>query len=253
MIDLHAHVLPGLDDGVRSLEEAVELAREAVAGGITAMAATPHVRDDYPTTPEQMESGVAELRTRLAEEGVPLALLHGAEVSIDRAGLLDRDTLRRLTIAQSDRYLLLEFPYVGWPITLEAAVERLRERGVTAILAHPERNPQVQERPERLEAAVDAGALVQLTAASVLGQLGRTTRRTSERLLRLNLVHLLASDSHGPGGRGTLSAAAAELGDAAFARRLCHDVPAAICAGKDVPASPHRRGPRWGRRRQATL
>ena len=253
MIDLHTHVLPGLDDGVRSLEEAFELAREAVAAGTTAMAATPHVRDDYPTTPEQMESAVAALRGQLAAAGISLELLHGAEVSIDRAGTLDRDTLRRLSIAQRDRHLLVEFPYAGWPITLEAVVERLRELGLTPILAHPERNPQVQERPERLEAAVAAGALVQLTAASVLGQLGRTTRRTSERLLRLDLVHLLASDSHGPGGRGTLAAAAAELGDSVLARRLAQEVPAAICAGEDVPAPAHRRGRRWRRRRQTAL
>jgi len=253
VIDLHAHVLPGLDDGVRSPEEAVALAREAVAAGVTTMAATPHVRDDYPTTPEQMESGVAALRARLAAEGIPLDLVHGAELSIDRAGSFDRDTLRRLTIAQRDRHLLLEFPYVGWPIMLEALIERLGELGLTAILAHPERNPQVQERPERLEAAVQAGALVQLTAASVLGQSGRSARRTSERLLRIGLAHLLAGDSHGPGSRGTLAAAAAELGDERLARRLSQEVPAAICAGEAVPAAPRHHGSRWGRRRRAAL
>ncbi len=82
MIDLHAHILPGVDDGVRSLEEACELARVAVADGIAVTAATPHVRDDYPTTPEQVERGVEEVRRSLGDAGIPLEVVHGAEVDI---------------------------------------------------------------------------------------------------------------------------------------------------------------------------
>lgn len=224
-------MLPNLDDGVRSIESALQVAREASAQGIEAIAATPHVRPDYPTTAEQMEQGVAALRAELAAAGIPLELLHGAEISLDSLGGLGRAELRRLTLAQRDRHLLLEFPYSGWPLGIEAIVAGLAEQGLTAILAHPERNPQVQEDPGRLLGAVEAGALVQVTAASVVGVLGRNARRASERLLKLGLVDLLASDTHGPGTRSSLAAAAAALGDSRLARRLTHDAPRAIATG----------------------
>src|SRR5881394_2664195 len=98
------------------------------------MAATPHVRDDYPTTPDAMEAAVAELREDFARHGVPLEVVHGAEVALDLLWAIPPPDLQRLTIAQNGRYLLLEVPYRGWPLAFESAVTRLIELGVTPLL-----------------------------------------------------------------------------------------------------------------------
>ncbi|MGH3041432.1 MAG: CpsB/CapC family capsule biosynthesis tyrosine phosphatase, partial [Gaiellaceae bacterium] len=111
MIDLHSHILPGLDDGSRTVEDARALARRAAQDGVTAIAATPHVRSDYPTRPEEMERGVLKLREDFLEHGIHVEVLHGGELDLVALGSLDDDDLRRFSLARSGRYLLLEFPY----------------------------------------------------------------------------------------------------------------------------------------------
>ena len=239
VIDLHSHILPGVDDGARTLAEARELARLAVADGVEAIAATPHVRADFPTTAEVMEEGVAELRADFHEEGIPLQVLHGGEIDIGLLWAIPPEELARLTIAQTGRYVLLEFPYRRWPLALDSAVSGLVRRGITPLLAHPERNPEVQDRPARVEALVAAGALVQVTGASLDGRLGRASQSTAKRLLELGLVHTLASDAHGPHIReGGLAASAEAVGDDGLARYLTREAPAAIVAGEPVPPVP---------------
>lgn len=241
MKDLHSHILPGLDDGARSLEEARELARRCVAEGVTAIAATPHVRSDYPTTPEQMERGVAELRADLAEAGIALEVVHGGELGLDRLGDLTEDDLRRFSFAQGGAYVLLECPYSGSPLELVPAIKKLRASGLTPLLAHPERNPDVIERPSRLGSLVELGVLVQVTAASINGQFGKPAKKTAAKLVELGLVHVIASDSHGPHIReGGLAAAAESLGDPGLARHLTDEVPGAILAGESVAVPPIR-------------
>jgi protein-tyrosine phosphatase len=239
LIDLHCHLLPGVDDGVRSLAEARDLARSAAAEGITAIAATPHVRSDYPTRAARIEFGVAELRRDFEAAEIEVEVLHGAEVEIARLWEIPPDELTRLTLAQTGCYVLLEFPYRGWPRGLAAALRILAGRGIVAVLGHPERNPEVQDRPGRLEELVRAGALVQVTSASLDGRLGRAARLAGERLVEAGLVHVLASDAHGPHAReGGLLQAAHLLGDERLARYLTEDVPAAIVAGASVPPRP---------------
>lgn len=239
MIDLHTHILPGVDDGTRSLEEAREVALDAAAEGVTVLAATPHVRDDYPTTAEVMEEGVAELRADFAAQGIPVQVLPGAEVDIGILWALPQEELRRLTLAQTGRYLLLEMPYRGWPVALDTAVSRLVWLGIIPLLAHPERNPEVQDRPERLRTLVDAGALAQVTAASLNGGLDRASQAAAIRLLELRLAHVLASDTHGPHiTREGMGAATRRLADPDLARYLTVEAPGAIIAGEPVPERP---------------
>lgn len=239
MIDLHSHILPGLDDGARTIEEARALARLAASEGITAIAATPHVRTDYPTRPEVMEERVGELRRDFAERAIPVEVLHGGEIDLDMLTTLDDGELRRFTLAQSGRYLLLEFPYSGWPAGLEETVHGLGLRGFVALMAHPERNADVQAAPERLADLVRAGVLVQITAASLDGRLGRSSREAALQLLALRLAHVLASDAHTPDVRAAgLAAAAGALGDSGLARYLTEEAPAAIVAGEAVPEPP---------------
>jgi protein-tyrosine phosphatase len=241
VIDLHSHVLPGLDDGARDVEEAVEICRAAAADGIEVLAATPHVRRDYPTTPEQMETALA--RVREAAGGV-VRLVPGGELALDE---LDRppEELRRFGLAGNPRYLLVETPYYGWPLDVSERLFRLRAAGITPVLAHPERNAEIQARPELLEGPVAAGTLVQLTAASVDGRLGRASRVAAERLLELGHAHLIASDAHAPTLRAIgMSGAARALGDDALARWLTDGVPRAILDDGPIPARPQavRRG-----------
>lgn len=251
MIDLHSHILPAVDDGPRTLEEAVAIARAAVADGIVAIAATPHVRDDYPTSPARMRAGVAELREALAHESIPLELHPGGELALDRLDRLPHEDRRDFGLA-GGRYLLLEFPYSGWPLDLPTRILELLAAGFVPVLAHPERNPEVIAAPERLESVISAGALVQVTAASLDGRLGRRAQRCGLELVRRGLAHLVASDAHAPSVRGVgLAAAAAAIGDAEVARRLTVDVPAAIVADAEPPAAPvapGRRRPWWSLR-----
>ena len=249
MIDLHSHILPGLDDGSRTVDEARALARRAAADGVTAIAATPHVRSDYPTRPGEMERGVARLREDFVEQGIGVDVLHGGELDLGMLATLDDDELRRFTLAQSGRYLLLEFPYTGWPAGLEETVYGLGLRGFVAVVAHPERNREVQAHPRRLAEAVRLGALVQLTAASLDGRIGRSSQKAAQVLLGLGLAHVLASDAHTPEIREAgLADAAAAVGDDALARYLTVDAPTAIVAGEALPERP-----RTARRRRYLL
>jgi protein-tyrosine phosphatase len=246
MIDLHSHILPGLDDGPETLEGSLELARAALDDGTELIAATPHVRDDYPTTAAEMESAVEEVRTALSDAGVGLELRPGGELALERLDELEPTELRRFGLGGSAKYLLVESPYYGWPLDLEERLFRLQATGMTPVLAHPERNAEVQAEPERLRPLVERGALVQLTAASVDGRLGRRPQQTSSLLLELGLAHLLASDAHAPAVRAAgLSAAARSLGDQALARWLTGDVPAALLASEELPPRPAPTRRRW--------
>jgi protein-tyrosine phosphatase len=242
MIDLHSHILPGIDDGAAALDASVEMARSAVADGIEVLAATPHVRADYPTTAATMERLVGEVREALAAEGIPLEVLPGGELDLEQLADLSDDELRRFGLGGNPRCLLLEFPYSGWPLGLAQTVFDLRTRGFRPVLAHPERNAEVQAHPERLAPIVEAGALVQLTAASLDGRIGRTARATAQRLLELDLAHLLASDAHAPSIRQIgLAAAASAAGDEELGRWLTVGVPGALVRGERLPERPERR------------
>ena len=248
MIDLHSHILPGLDDGVATLEEARELARRSVTQGVTAIAATPHVREDYPTTAEQMEAGVEALRVDFVAQGIEIEVLRGTEVAIERLPLLQEEELPRYTLAQSGKYLLLEFPHVGFWRRLTRAVLWVRGAGLIPVLGHPERNRDVQMELDRLEPLVTAGAIVQVTAASLDGRLGGSSQRTAQAMLKAGLVHLLASDAHGHSVReGGLADAVDAIGDRGLARYLTEEVPRAIVAGEPVPERPVTR--KWLKRR----
>lgn len=242
MIDLHSHILPGLDDGAATLDDALGIAEAAVADGIRVVAATPHVRAaDYPTSAEQMERQLDALQRELREAAVPLKLLPGGEIALDRLPELGDEELRRFGLAGNPRYLLLEAPYFGWPLGIEDTLFQLRLRGFTTVLAHPERNGEVQASPERLAPLVERGTLVQLTAASLDGRLGPGPQKTGLRLLELGLAHLLASDAHAPTLRQIgMAAAVREIGDDELARWLTEDVPAAIVAGGAIPPRPAR-------------
>ena len=238
-------MLPGLDDGAADLDEAVAICRDAFADGISVLAATPHVRDDFPTTPEQMETALAELQQVV---GDALRLVPGGELDL---GQLDRPHAELLgfALAGNPGYLLVETPYVGWPLDIGDRLFQLRAAGITPVLAHPERNGEVQHRPELLEPLVASGVLVQLTAGAVDGSLGRASRASAFDLLERGLAHLIASDGHAPAIRQIgMSGAAAALRNETLARWLTVEVPRAIVDGLPLPPRPGQARP--GRQRR---
>jgi protein-tyrosine phosphatase len=155
------------------------------------------------------------------------------------------DELLRLSLGGGHRYLLLEFPYFGWPLSLGTQIIELHREGLRAVLAHPERNGEVQRNPERLIPYVDAGALIQVTAASLDGRLGRASAKTTNALMKLGLVHAIASDAHSAHVRGVgMSSAARQVADGPLARWLTYEVPRAIVLGEDPPERPASAGRR---------
>jgi protein-tyrosine phosphatase len=257
VIDLHSHVLPGIDDGVRTLAESLDLLRAAREDGIGRIAATPHVRDDYPTSPEEMERLVRDVNEAARSEEIGVEVLRGGELDLAFAGKLDDDTLRRFGLGGNPSLLLLEFPYIGWPLGLPDLVFTLQLRGFQVLIAHPERNSDVQAEPEKLRPLVGAGAHVQVTAASLDGRLGGRTRSTAAKLVETGLAHVIASDAHAPDVRSVgITAAADAVGDEALARWLTVDAPAALVAGRPLPPRPQTsrgwlRGARRGRARSS--
>jgi len=239
VIDLHSHILPGVDDGPSTLEGSLEIARRAADEGVRVIAATPHVRDDYPTSAETMERLVAEVRAAVQKAGIPVDIRPGGEIAIDWLDRLSDEDLSRFGLGGSPRYVLIEFPYAGWPLSLHEWVFRLVTREITPVIAHPERNADVQHNPEELRPLVDAGALVQITAASLDGRIGRSARAAAVELIDRGLAHVLASDAHAPDVRevGLLGAVDA-IGDDRLARWLTLEVPMAIVTDGPLPRRP---------------
>src|SRR3954465_7051426 len=171
MIDIHCHILPGLDDGPANADFSVAMARAAVEDGTQIIVATPHVRGDFDVEPGMIGPAVEALNRRLEDEGILLRVVAGAEGGWREAPGLDRDTLAMLALGDSG-YVLVECPYGKTPADVEAVVAHVHGCGFGAVLAHPERCPLFQNDPDRLAALVDGGALTSITAASLAGGFG---------------------------------------------------------------------------------
>jgi protein-tyrosine phosphatase len=245
VIDLHTHILPAVDDGPRTLDGSLDLARAAVAAGTRTALATPHVNDDHSVDAERVAAGLDELRPALAAAEIPLEVLPGGEIAIWRLADLDDAALRSLALGGGP-YLLIESPFSPVVGDFEPLVLDLMMRGHRVLLAHPERCPAFQRDPARLERLVDAGVLVQVTAGSMTGGFGSTVRRFTTDLLRQGLAHVVASDAHDavkrPPGQ---TAGFAALGVEAQRQWMTEDVPRAILDGAPLPERPplpRRRG-----------
>lgn len=243
MIDLHAHVLPGVDDGPDTLEDAVALVAAAGEAGTRRIAATSHVSYDYPNDPEPLAAARAELEAALERTGVSVAIAAGAEIAIEQLPRLSASDLDALALG-GGAYLLIESPLEPSVGEVEGPLLELIASGRRIVLAHPERSPLFQRDPDLLGHLTARGVYTSLTAGSFTGRFGKTVRRFSERLLDDGLVHNVASDGHNLDSRSPdmtegLEAIAAAAG-AAQVRWLTEVVPGAILAGKPVPAPPPR-------------
>ena len=198
MIDLHTHVLPGIDDGASDLDQAVAICRAAAHDGCNVLVATPHQR--HPAWWNSDEQHLDRLRRRLqAELGTHPRILLGAEVHADSQlldAVLDATGPAPSRLAGT-RYLLLELSRDGIGPDPEMLVHELSVAGIVPVLAHPEHIPWLRRDPQQIERLVDLGALLQVTASSVLGRHGRAVQSSAHDLLDQGLVHVLASDCHG--------------------------------------------------------
>ncbi len=197
MIDTHLHILPGVDDGPETMEEAVALASVLVQEGIHTAIATPHYNDQFPPrSAAEVKERVNELQQVLDRQGILLRLFAGHEALI-KPGLVDDILAGKLATLNGSRYLLLELWNSSWLPATERVIFELRVASITPVLAHPERYRVFQQGLGLLESLQRQGVLVQITASSLLGMQGRTAQRTAEKLLKRGLVHFIASDAHG--------------------------------------------------------
>lgn len=238
MIDLHCHLLPGIDDGPPTMEASLEQARLHVAAGVETVVCTPHVSQSYGNTAESIAAGVVELQGALDEAGIALKVLPGAEVSLSRAIALSDDELTALHLGGSG-WLLVEPPLGSDVPRLAQIIGGLQGRGHKVLVAHPERCAAFHHDHDLLAELVANGALVQITATSFTGQFGRTVERLARTMLDQDLVHVVASDAHDavgrpPGLAGPLTEAKLEQ----LSPWSTQEVPAAMLAGTDIPPGP---------------
>jgi protein-tyrosine phosphatase len=232
MIDLHCHILPGLDDGPASLQQAVAMAEIAEADGVTRIVATPHLLGNQPSF-EQIISGCRRLNEVLRTRGSQVEVLPGAEVY----GQVDPALLAERTI-NGGRYLLIEFPLSHLPDQAARALFNLRVHGFRPIIAHPERIATVIARPQLLEVLLTEQVYCQLTAGSLTGSFGPGPEKCSRYLLKKGLVHFLASDGHGVDYRQPVLSRGLKIAESLIgsqaARRLVFANPEAVLANEDV-------------------
>ena len=204
MIDIHCHLLPGIDDGPPTEEAALDLARALVEDGVTHVVCTPHV---FPGRYENWRSSIGQEHARfvelLAQHGIPLGLKWGGEVRLtpEVLDLLDRGELPFIGEVGGYRTLLLEMPDGQVPLGAMNFVRHLLAKRVRPVLVHPERNRGVMEKIERLRPLLDEGCYVQVTAGSLVGQFGARAQAVAAELLQRGWVHAVASDAHNLAGR----------------------------------------------------
>lgn len=247
MIDLHSHILHDLDDGARTLADAVAMVRAAADEGVTTMAATPHGRSAANVgltryTVELLGERLAELRAALAAEEIDVTIVPGTEL-YGEPGLVERLRAGELLTYGGSRAVLLEFPLAISPDAAAQLIFGLQLAGYRVVVAHPERYRFVQEDQNALIPLVERGALMQLTGDALLGNQGERLRRIAESMLQHGTAQLIASDAHGPhiGRMPTLGAArarAAELVGDPAAELLTRGVPAAILADAPLAIPP---------------
>ena len=251
MIDIHCHLLPGIDDGPATVEAAMALAKALADDGITQVVCTPHV---FPGRFENWRSSIAEEHARFAEllrgTDIALELIWAGEVRLtpEVLELLAKDELPFLGQVGGYRTMLLEMPDGQVPLGALNFVRRLTAAKVRPVIVHPERNRGVMERPERLRDFVDEGCYVQLTAGSLVGQFGARAQAVAATLVDKGWVHAVASDAHNVAGRrprmGDAAAWLTEHHGERAARQLTVLGPAGLCIQNEAVNAhgPHRAG-----------
>ncbi|MHB1037131.1 MAG: tyrosine-protein phosphatase [Pirellulales bacterium] len=249
LVDIHCHLLPGLDDGAESWEESLAMARMAVADGISTVVATPHQLGNFGQNDGDMIRGhVRRFQEMLDEREIALRVLPGADVRIESDMIPKLRSGEVLTLADRRRHVLLELPHEVY-LPLDRLLSDLERIGLVGILSHPERNAGILSDPSVLSRLVEAGCLLQVTAGSLLGSFGPPVQALAESIIKHGAAHLVATDAHGTKSRVPRLArafdrvallAGAETASAVFCRN-----PARVAAGEAVTPGyrkPDKRG-----------
>lgn len=257
MIDIHCHILPGIDDGPSNFADSILMANQAIADGIHTIVATPHTHNDiYFNPPNRVVEEVDRFQTILLEKHLRLEICPGSDVHVC-SGLTEKVLSRQVsTINNTMRYLLVEFPFQAIPEGIENELFRLRLNGITPIITHPERNLIFQYNLDSLRDLIAIGCLVQVTAVSITGGFGSEAMESVHQMLELRMAHIIATDAHSPDNRPPVLSEAVEvasmvLGNEGEAMAMVTERPNAIINGEAVdvpkPATMRRRWWQLGR------
>ena len=240
MIDLHCHVLPGLDDGARLLDETLDIARSAVKNNIDTIVATPHTLNGFFVNNwENVVSLTSTVQKAFDAEDIAITLYPAMEAQVCPELFDALEKGQAATINDNSRYMLLEFPPFSMPPGSMEFIFKLKLQGITPVIAHPERNLILQNDLKQLYDLVKMGALCQLTALSVTGYLGPSVQKSSEQMIKTGLAHVIATDAHSDDERISALASAVDMAaeilqDYSRAEKMVTTTPAAIIAGEDV-------------------
>jgi protein-tyrosine phosphatase len=251
MIDLHSHILHGLDDGAKTLEESVEMSLISFQDGVRTVVATPHTlngvyQNDRSTILAKVEElnkaikkfGVQKTQSAICnlQSAINLKVLPGADVHFSTELLNEIEEGKALTIGDLGKYLLLEFPVQGIPYGVEEVLFQLMVRGITPIISHPERNLEIAFKTQRYFEMIRMGCLGQVTAMSLTGEFGGDVKRVAEKLLKARLVQIIASDAHSQNSRPPILSsavqAAARIVGEEVARKMVTEYPQAVLDGQ---------------------
>lgn len=238
MVDIHCHILPGVDDGALTLEESLAMCELAAADGIGTIVATPHMFDGVHQTPEKslIQARMAELRQRL--NGL-LEILPGGEVRYSYEIFQEAPDPQTKIRLNGTSYMLLEFPFQAVPPNIEMTIFQILNAGITPVIAHPERNKRIQEKPEVLADLVERGALAQLDAGSLTKSFGPEPYQSAKRIVEAGLAHFIATDAHHQDRRrpnlSSAVAVAADIGGIEYARAMVLANPTALIQDRGIP------------------
>ena len=251
MVDIHSHILYGLDDGARTFDDSMTMLRLAADSGTTDIVATPHSNSQFTFDPELIARKIVELQTAAG----PLPRIHrGCDFHLSPENIQDALANPNKYAINHLCYLLVEFSDLLIPRTTQEIFARLMSAGLTPIITHPERNGLLHSRFDEVQSWVENGALVQVTAGSLLGGFGRGARSAATELMNRNLVHFIASDAHDTEHRTPILRDAyeyvAKTWNSGLAELLFISAPQAVISGEEVPlsdAGPAPRKKKWYR------
>lgn len=202
MIDIHSHILPGVDDGAQTERDSITMANEAVKQGIHTIIATPHHKNgSFDNIRDIIITQVNVLNDLFKQEDIPLTVLAGQETRIN-GNMVEDLNQNELLPLNDTKYLFVEFPHSSVPRYAKQMLFDIQVAGCIPIIVHPERNQELMDRPMKLYEFVQNGALTQVTAASVTGRFGKTIQKFTHQIIAANLTHFIASDAHNTTSRG---------------------------------------------------
>lgn len=238
LVDIHCHLLPGIDDGAADLEASLAMARMSVEQGVETIVVTPHQLGAYDgNRGDDIRRRTAELQEELDRRAIPLKILPGGDVRIEDKMIAGLESGDVVSLGDHRKHVLLELPHELY-FPLEPVLDALKQQGMVGVLSHPERNAGLLAQQQLIEPLVDYGCLMQVTAGSLVGGMGPACQAMAERMASRGLIHFLSTDAHSPKRRrprlGDALIVAEKLVGEEAARRWCADNPRAVAEGRSV-------------------